>query len=222
MEKTDKWAVWNWAVKLGTVGCYVVILSFTFLVGAAFYHKVYTNGGISMTFWEVIINSVLPVAITGVVTVVVSYFVFLKKLPSEIAKALDKKMDPSNLSLQIEQHQMQNALNPSNAVLHEENKKLRHDHERIQDYLEATAQKQAVADERYKLLGTDSRTIVDAVQKLQGFSDLVQCMNKELMELRSENQKQRDQIFKLKSERDQLQQYLRRGRSSRGNNKLER
>ncbi len=205
MNNKETRSEWDVIGTVGTIGVYVTVLSFFFLLGAACYDAAYVHGGEYMTFWEVVVNSVVPAAITGLVTVAVSYFLFLKKMPERVAKELDKKMDPSNLSLQSEQHQIQAALNPSNAVLHG-------DHEKLRSYLEEAAKRQAAADERHAVLRGDDRRMVDAVQTLDGFALIFTEMNQELIRLRQENQQQAQKIVALEkrlrlrsADRDELE-----------------
>lgn len=187
MKEKNSYDVW---VAIGTIASWVCILSFLVLIIGAFCNQYLIAEVPNMEgFWDVVLNSVLPAAITGLVTVIVSYFVFLKKMPDRIAKELDKKMDPSNSELRADQRQLQTALqndirpllNPSNIILHQ-------DHEKLRDYLEAAAVRAARADGRYEKLSADQRTIVDAVQKLDGFAGKLQQLQEENVQLREEIQ----------------------------------
>lgn len=184
MKKNDSLDIWE---AIGTVGCWICGISFLILMIGTTCYKAGLELPVMDGFWEVMLNSVLPAAITGLVTVTVSYFVFLKKMPERIAEKLDKKIDPSNLSLQGEQHQIQQSLNPSNLVLHE-------DHETLRGYLEDAAKRYAVNEDRYRRLDTDGRSIVDTVRKLDGFADMLQRLQERVMELETENRELQRQL----------------------------
>lgn len=197
MKEKNSYDVW---VAIGTIASWVCILSFLILIIGAFCNKYLIAEVPNMEgFWDVVLNSVLPAAITGLVTVIVSYFVFLKKMPDRIAKELDKKMDPSNAALHEEQLAMLDKVNPSNKALRDaqrddrkqlqdEHKELKAEHEKLRGYLEAAALRAAREDGRYEKLSADQRTIVDAVQKLDGFAGKLQQLQEENVQLREEIQ----------------------------------
>lgn len=139
---------------------------------------------------NLVTNIIIPIAVSGASSVAV-YLFALRKLPDKIFEKLHQKMDPSN------------------SVLHDDHEHIRSAAERFHNEsgkaqvalakdIGALVKRSEERDAAYKNLDANQKSVVDAVGRLNVFSDLLQEVVQQNNQLRQENDHLKHEIELLR------------------------
>lgn len=146
-------------------------------------------GGDQEMLIDILINIGCSV-VTSISLSIFIYFKFLKKIPDENRKKIDELLN-ARLGYETSNHNATlHALNPTNEHLSGE-------HKDILNILHQVKEKEIAKEGRYQTLSSNKKMVVDSINNLSVFSDILQKVN-------HENQQLHYEIGKLKEENSYL------------------
>lgn len=172
-----------------------------------------------MNFWlDILINVACSICVSIVITLI-AYFKFLKHIPEETKKQIDKLL---NDRLNYESTNHSTVMQKGDFVqkaLSDEHKDIRNNIDKTKEQINTASREIAVLSTkldnekeikklRYESLNDNSKSIIQNINKISSLGELLQEVNYENSKLKAENYNLKNDNQKLTQENENLKQQL--------------